>query len=35
MKKKTFFVYGYGGVGKAIVELVSRKKVFIYLIDQD
>ena len=34
MKKKTFFVYGYGGVGKAIVaELVSRKKS-IYLFNR-
>ena len=32
IKKKTFFVYGYGGVGKAIVaELVSRKKkIFLF-----
>lgn len=34
IKKKTFFVYGYGGVGKAIVaELISRKKI-IYLFNR-
>ena len=34
IKKKTFFVYGYGGVGKAVVaELTSRKKK-IYLFNR-